>query len=231
MPAILVISVVLFFVIKHSDDVIYYIPHQDDETLSFGVSIIDDIEQGKDVHIVLLTDGSASVIREKMSLSKEEFTEARNREMEKALDELGVNLNHLSKLDYADGELTVEGAKETIQEYAEKYPEAEHKTFSFYDPHSDHSNSGKALKSMQQKGVVEEAKFFIGSNYTPPQELEIKEVEYKPSYDPLIRAAASSYKIEDEQKSLYGIGYQSVPELFENLEVNPRSIYHEVRDD
>ena len=45
--------------------VVFYIPHQDDEALNFGVGIMNHIAGGHNVHVVLLTDGSAAGIRKK----------------------------------------------------------------------------------------------------------------------------------------------------------------------
>src|SRR5699024_5438980 len=181
-----------------------------------------------EVHIVLLTDGSASVVREILGLSKKEFTEARNKEMNEALVGLGVDLKNLTQEKYTDGELTVEEVEDVIQKYAEKYPDAEHKAFSFHDPHPDHSHSGKALKNMLEEGVVEQAKFYVGYNYDPPADLDIKESHYEKSYDSFIDSAIEGYSREDKENGFYGIGLQSVPDLFEHLKENPRSIYHTV---
>lgn len=206
--------------------IVYYIPHQDDEVISFGVAIYNSLQEGKDVHIALLTNGANSQVRKKLNLTKKEFTEARNKEMEKALQALGVDLDNLSRRNFEDGELTVEQVENVMKEYVEKYPNAEHSTFSYLDPHSDHSNSGIALRNLIEEGIIPEGKFYIGPNYEPEEDIEIEADPYDDSYYPIILAASQSYNIVDEEHGFYGIGWKSVPSQFESLESNPRSIYH-----
>lgn len=211
---------------EHENYVVYYIPHQDDEVITFGVSIYSDIKEGKSVQIVLLTDGSASKVREKLGLTIDEFVNARNREMELALTALGVDLGNLHRQNFKDGELTVKQVENVIKEFAKKFPNAEHKTFSYYDPHHDHSNAGQALSNMLEAGIIKNASFYIGPNFMPPDHIEVFMDNYEETFYPFILAASRSYNILDESKGFYGIGWKSVPQYFEFLEENPRSIYH-----
>lgn len=55
--------------LSHIDDLsekvaIYLVPHADDETLTFGIPILNDIHEGKKVFLVLLTDGVGSYARD-----------------------------------------------------------------------------------------------------------------------------------------------------------------------
>ena len=210
----------------NEDTVIYYIPHQDDEVITFGVSIYSNINDEKNVQIVLLTDGSASKIRGVLNMTPEIFTTARDKEMSLALQALGVDLSNLHKQNFKDGELKVEQVEEVIKHFANKYPNASHKTFSYYDPHPDHSNAGNAIKNMLENGIVQNASFYIGPNFMPLEHIEIFEDHYEDSFYPFILAASRSYNINDDKNGFYGIGWKSVPGLFEFLEENPRSIYH-----
>ena len=216
------------FDILHKDlnEVIYYIPHQDDEVITFGVSIHDHIVKGHDVHVVLLTDGANSAVRHQLNLTAEEFSEARNREFDSAVDILGVDADHVEKLGYPDGSLQVEEVEEVIREYDERYPDASHKTFSYYDPHEDHANAGHALRNLMDEGVIEDGTFYFGNNFTP-LEVEIKEDYYDDDYHDVIVEASRAYKQEDIQNGMYGIGWKSVPEYFITLEESPVSPYHE----
>lgn len=47
--------------------VIYFIPHQDDEVLSMGVSIATHVEAGHDVQVVLCSDGQSSGVRTELN--------------------------------------------------------------------------------------------------------------------------------------------------------------------
>lgn len=229
--SLLLVFIASFFIWSNwngddSSEVIYYIPHQDDEVITFGVSIHDHVVRDHDVYVVLLTDGANSAVRKKMNLSKEEFSEARNREFDKAVEILGVDPENVEKRGFSDGSLSVEHVEEVIKEYHERFPNAAHKTFSYYDPHPDHANAGHALKNMMDEGLIEDGKFYFGNNFTPLN-VEIKEDHYEESYFPVIQAASRVYKDEDIENGMYGIGWKSVPEYFEILESNPVSPYHE----
>jgi len=229
---IILLSIFVFNSTKQADtedkgeQVIYYVPHQDDEVITFGVSIYHHLQQGDEVHVVLLTDGSSSGVRKQMDLTEEEFIAARNREFDHALGVLGVDEENIVKKGYKDGALTVEQVEAIITEYDNKYPEASHKTFSYYDPHPDHANAGKALKNLQDQGVLTDATYYFGNNFTPTN-VEIKQDPYDESYYPFIKEASRSYQVQDEANGMYGIGWKSVPDYFKELEANPVSRYHE----
>lgn len=208
------------------NEVIYYIPHQDDEVITFGVSIHDHVVKGHEVHVVLLTDGANSAVRKQLDLTKEEFSEARNREFDKAVEILGVDHHNVVKKNFSDGALEVEQVEAVIKEYTEKYPNAAHKTFSYYDPHSDHANAGKALKNLIDQGLITDGKFYHGNNFTP-LDVDLKKDHYDPAYFDIIKAASRAYKDVDIENGMYGIGWKSVPEYFKALEENPVSPYHE----
>lgn len=211
---------------KDLNEVIYYIPHQDDEVITFGVSIHDHVVKGRDVHVVLLTDGANSAVREKLDLTPEEFSDARNREFDLAVDILGVDPDNVEKIGYSDGALKVEEVEEVIREYEGRYPNASHKTFSYYDPHEDHANAGHALRNLMDEGVIEDGTFYFGNNFTP-LDVEIKKDNYDEDYRDVIVEASRAYKQEDFANGMYGIGWKSVPEYFITLEENPVSPYHE----
>lgn len=58
-----IVSDILSF---HSSDrpVLYFVPHQDDEILSLGIDIRNELSRGRKVHIVLMTDGENSEARD-----------------------------------------------------------------------------------------------------------------------------------------------------------------------
>ncbi|WP_170140649.1 PIG-L family deacetylase [Oceanobacillus arenosus] len=235
MKKILLLLLLLFFPVLFTgtvysngdgNQVIYYIPHQDDEVLTFGVSIYSYLQQGYDVHVVLLTDGSNSGIRKQLGMTKEAFVTARNQEFDKALAVLGVKSENITKRAYTDGQLTEEQVEAVIKEYNKKYPMAIHKTFSYYDPHPDHAAAGNALRNLVQQEILTDAAYYIGPNYTPTN-VDILKDSYDSSYYPFIKAASQSYNVENEIIGMYGIGWKSVPKQFEFLESDPMSRYHE----
>src|SRR3989339_224783 len=100
---------------KPVEKVIYFLPHQDDEMVLLG-SIFQNLEQGKDVYTVMVTDGGKSIIHDTVNgvafctyhdqyhnpdeegyyeLSREDFVRARNDEYFRAMQSIGVSEDHI----------------------------------------------------------------------------------------------------------------------------------------
>jgi LmbE family N-acetylglucosaminyl deacetylase len=208
-----------------NNHVVFYIPHQDDEALTFGVSILNHIEKGYNVHIVLLTDGAASFVRKKLGMSKEDFTAARNKEFALSLKNMGVKPGNIEYMNYKDSELTVKNVECVIKKYEAKYPNARHKVFSWTDKDNhDHSNSGIALKNLQKKNIVSDARYYVrrGDN---PKGLRLINEYYSTEYKKPLLAVSASYK-ENSKLGLRGIGHKSVKKSFVSFEKQPISRYH-----
>lgn len=205
--------------------VVYYIPHQDDEILNFGSSIYHHVQAGHTVHLVLLTDGSATVVGKRLGLTKEEVTKARNREFFRSATILGIHEDNIYYVGHKDGELTVEQSKQVMKEFAKKYPSASHKAYTYTDWHNDHRNSGLALKELLDEGVIEDARFYIRRGENPEGIQKIR-AGYKDEYFPFLYAASMAYKIENEQTGMYGIGWKSAHKSFERMFDDPINYYH-----
>lgn len=208
-----------------NSNVIFYIPHQDDEALTFGVAIMEHLHAGHNVHVVLLTDGSASGVRTKLGMSEDEFSQARSKEFNYSLSIIGIKDTNVSYQNIKDGALTVLQAESVIREYESKYPKAKHKAFSPTDPHPDHSNSGKALQNLQKEGIVTDARYYVGMNDAPIGYSLYAETN-RDYYNSLLLAMSSAYRMEIPRLGLYGIGYKSVGSLFVKFESQPISRYH-----
>lgn len=205
--------------------VVFYIPHQDDETLTFGLGIMNHLWNGHNVHVVLLTDGSASGVRTTLGMTEIEFTQARNREVELALSIMGVKPENIDYLNYKDGTLTVAIMESVIKSYEAKYPGAKHKAFSWTDAHVDHKVSGQALKNLTTAGTTTDARYYVrrGDN---PVGLVLTTEPCADYYTPLLLAVAQAYDIENTRLGFYGIGYKSVTASFDAFKVAPLSRYH-----
>ena len=81
---------------------LYVFPHPDDESFGPGPAIASQVRQGHAVHLLTLTRGGATSIREDLGLSIEEMGAVREREMRDVAETLGLDL---TVLDYPDGEL------------------------------------------------------------------------------------------------------------------------------
>lgn len=206
-------------------NVIYFIPHQDDETLTFGSSIYSHIQAGHTVHVVLLTDGSGTAVGKRLGLDKETLVNARNLEFHKALAVLGVREKNIHKMGIQDSTMTVEQAKKIMLDFYKKYPGASLKTYTYTDFHTDHKNAGLALKELSEEGLVNDVRFYVrrGENANGKR---LYRSNYKEEHYPFLLAASRSYNIENERIGMYGIGWKSVPDSFRRMEKEPWNYYH-----
>lgn len=75
---------------------VFYVPHQDDELLTFGAALVEAVASGAPIEVVLLTRGETSAVRRIMVENGEMiddpdvFSAARTREMRAALGVLGI---------------------------------------------------------------------------------------------------------------------------------------------
>lgn len=222
-------------------DVIYYVPHQDDEVTNFGVSVINHLAEGYRVHLVLCTDGSASRIKQVLRgeafcewhqcvhhhpLTDKEFVSARNREFLWSAGCLGVPSERVyMEQSVKDGELTVAHGLQLIRKYAARFPDARHITFTYQDIHPDHANLGKALLQLCQAGELTEARFQI-KHVEAHQYEGIVETCSNSMYLSFLNAANQCYRVFQPVAGLYAIGYHSVPNSFDGQFKQPQCKYH-----
>src|ERR1035437_6858819 len=101
---------------------VFFIPHQDDETLTMAADIRAHFIAGRQVVIVQVTDGSASQARETMCTNKgvclivPEFVVARNAEQFAPIQHLAPAAPHRYE-NRTDGGLTQAKATTTITKY------------------------------------------------------------------------------------------------------------------
>lgn len=215
---------------------IYYIPHPDDDILSFGPSIIQDIESGNEVNLVLLTQGRASraihAVNERLEaegylpLTVEQFGQARVQEFIHSMISIGVTEEQIHILDFPDGSLTMENVTSVIEQFQDSTREEVHHTFTDLDPHHDHSITGVALREYKKKAPID-VRFYI-----PIQEhgqLEhLKAVELKTARSKkLLQQGLDAYGIWSPEKGFYAIGQSSVPEYFIRAREAQTSKWHD----
>jgi len=219
---------------------IFYIPHQDDEIVSFGTAILNHLFAGDDVHLVLCTDGAGSGVRAELNgdrpcrvhnrtyrfgLSKQDFSLARNREFFWSAGCLGVPPDHIHLRQHIeDGCMTGEQAEAVIREFARRYPGASHRTFTYTDPHPDHHHLGFALQRLYDANEVGDARFYFKTSEM--QRFEGTWETAAPEQLPFLRAANHAYRVFVPGRGLYSIGYLSVPGTFDTQLENPRCKYH-----
>ena len=206
--------------------VVFYVPHQDDEVLTMGSGIISHLSSGHNVHVVLLTDGGASRVREQLGMERSAFVAARNRELSYALDILGVKRENVYSANIRDGELTIDATKEVIRHFESMYPNAKHKTYTYTDGHPDHANAGEALRQLTEAGEVTDARYYIRRGEWPEGVGVLMRTLLSDSDAKILRSTAQAYSLVSERRGFYGIGYRSVPKSFDAFLEIPINYYH-----
>ena len=215
--------------------VVYFVPHQDDETISMSSDIAAHIAANRPVYVVLVTDGSASSARgplcttKKVCLSEAQFSAARTREFVAALSQLGVTASHIFYENVVDDTLTSPQAEAIIDKYIAKYPGASYKTMSWLDKHNDHYRLGYALNNrcvyqnldcrflqspLYQKGV---------SFATFPV---VSPISGRYNNTAKTRAAVAEYRYWNPSIGRYAIGDLSVKSQLDYTYNNHYSQYH-----
>lgn len=214
---------------------IYYVPHPDDETLSMGPSILYNIDQGKEVIVVLLSKGRASKVfysvnkrlekEQYPAITLEQFGESRVAEFRKAAATLGVQEENIYVYDVEDGAFTVEEVMPIIESFSKKYPGALHNVMSYNDTHRDHATTGEALRNLLKDHIVEN-----GLYHLPIQRHQ--KMLYRGSYavptdfDERYQQALDVYANWLPEEGFYHIGQSSVKSYFERAILSKESRWH-----
>lgn len=161
-----------------------YTPHQDDETLWSGQILAHHSLVGREVHIVLGTDGSTSAMRDALNgtdpngwwggyhyparegipapLSPGDFAAARDRELVQAARQLGVSPDRVHlRTDTRTANLTVADAKTLILANEALTPGAGHYTTHWTDTDPNHAALGTALRELALAGQVTDARWVV----------------------------------------------------------------------
>lgn len=161
-----------------------YSAHQDDETLWSGQIIAHHALVGREVHIVLCTDGSTSATRDMLNgttpsgwwggyhyparegipapLSPQDFASARDREMTQAARELGVTPDRLHlRVAERTASISVTEARDLILANEALTPDAGHYATHWKDPDPNHAALGEALRQLATEGRVSDARWVL----------------------------------------------------------------------
>lgn len=209
--------------------VVYILPHQDDELFMAG-SIREHVLSKREVHVVMVTDGSKSkafnLVNKKLDSEKrknitiENFIEARNSEFKYSMAKLGVKSKniHIANKDigenYKDGEMTKEKATEVINYYFNNLGDGSYKTLSAgvglpYSNylHSDHKAIFLALRDYPK---ISDKRFYNDKPYKG----FTQKVTLKDNIARSKKYALENYKVWKPFLKKYSIGGISVPKSF-----------------
>lgn len=208
---------------------VFFVPHQDDETLSMGAAIAAHVAAGRDVRVVLLGDGTESGVRpalctqQSICLTEAAFGAARDREFLRATTALGVPESHIYFEHAKEGQLRyVVGP--IIDKYIARFgPRATYSTMSWLDAHPDHYALGYTLNNRAVRGIIATARFYHFQRYwafvpTPRSGFY--------AGAPAVETAAAAYSVWAPESGWYAIGSQSVPRDFARLHSDERSKWH-----
>lgn len=236
------------------DTVLFFAPHQDDELLTMGAYAQLAIEQGKDAHVILCTDGSRSCVRgvlnDQQSCSKhggthnyelniDKFSDARDREFLSSCMAIGYRPSriHFHPQRAIDGNLSVEQACTIIEHYIRIFPNAEICTitpFAGSSQHRDHKNLGYAALSLHKTKAIKKLTLFIEPYclddfrvQNPNVKLECAKSNSEKNLDGL-KNAMNQYCLWEPENGRYAIGYHSVTNEFDDFSQNLSSWFYRI---
>lgn len=153
------------------DQVVFFVPHADDDVLSMGVLMQQLARAGHDVQIVYYTDGAGTGVcladpdgycaqnNQFHGWPVAQFVAARDTELTDAVEALGVPAENIHI--YApdgqrrrDGTVDVPYATAMLDHYRQVYPDATYVTMSWIDDHPDHGSAGRAMRSLVAAGAI-----------------------------------------------------------------------------
>lgn len=221
----------------YGEKVVFYVQHQDDETIFAGSAIVDAIEAvgSENVHILLITDGSNSEVfnwDRYTNLPLNEKVALRNNEFNAAIAQIGVNLNNVIYLNQLEGNINYDYLRQSISYFENNFSNVTHVAHSYkYDTHPQHLTSGQVIYSLYNDGVIKDCRFFA----TPTEisalnkNLLIENIADNPQEKSRVLSAIEEYKLDKGDMIREGIGYKSVSRLFNALTSDPNltSYLHE----
>lgn len=225
--------------------VIFYSPHQDDETLFMGQVISRHALAGREVHVVLGSRGASSQVRETLKglqsngwwagshyprreqipdLSADDFAAARDREFIAACGQLGVQPENIHlELDTRQDGLTVPDAEALIRRYDDLYPTAGHYTMWWGDHEPVHNALGTALRNLAlaDSGKFNDCRWLLRTDQigAPGGVKYPLPADKAGDIQQMARRAGWCYRSWAPRQGLFGIGYHSVgPSYFDEVE-------------
>lgn len=219
---------------------VWLIPHQDDEVLTHGSAIKIHVEAGRQVRLVLFGQGETSVRTGQMpellgyTPSLEEMSAVRDREFTLTAERFEVGAENAitwpmsERLPEKSVHWSVEGCENMIRRVLSIWPDADLKANSPFDSNPDHSNIGKALNNMWHNGEIPfEPRFYLSPwdrGVVPHPELR------EEKYTGYMRKKRMQYwyRYSDIATGYWGVGYRSVPGLFDSHAQDHTSYMHRV---
>lgn len=207
------------------EEAFYFVPHQDDELISMVGGIVRDINLGRRVHVYVMHTGFWTGVKqimcdtEKICLTDDQLSAARNAEILTSLERLGVpsacvHFLHVSENDPEAGAYARHAVDDVM---ATAGPYSHFRTISWLDAHPNHYLLGHALRRTCAAAPAEtDCLWFQSTVYqTRPEALRFNPVgtprgEVITAASWQVSWAAAAYRENDPARGRYGIGWRSV---------------------
>lgn len=233
---------------------LFFVPHQDDEALTFGAAIRNHLDMEEECHVILYTDGATSNVRNQLNgelpsginkkkhdpeaegyalMEEEVFTKYRNDEFQRSCLALGLpptNIHYATNL-MRDGSTTVRGCEGVIDEFLNRFPGARVKTFTdLGGNHRDHAHMGMAARNLLKSGQITDLRMYVEPyNLSKAKEVSLGNPfhkEYSTVNKQKVIDAVNEYKKWNPAMQQFAIGYHSVKKEIDAVIANPISYYH-----
>ena len=224
--------------------IFYFSPHQDDEVTNLGAAICDDLEQGYEVFCVLCTDGGASCARtllgngnvcpwhsgrHDLTLNRQEFSAARDREFTASCLALGIAPDHIVIPSYRapDGGCGKDAAKQIILQATASCPagQAVIKTILPVDwrrQNPDHTAVALAAGELFAERRVAGLQYYYEMILLPsPENVTLERITPSPQARERLLKAAAEYARWEPENGRYAVGRHSVFDEFEDFQREP----------
>lgn len=232
---------------------LFFIPHQDDEALTFGAGIRNHLNVGDECHVILYTDGSSSNVVRQLNgetksnmhrkrldpqregyalLDRTDLVRYRNDEFLRSCMALGLPVEHVHFVqELQDGTTTVEDCEELIREFTDRYHGARVKTFTdLGGNHRDHANMGTAARNLYQQEKIADLRLYVepyNLRQAKKASRAVRILKEKPeTHRESVVASLSEYKKWNPALEQFAIGYHSVRKEIDAAIANPVSYYH-----
>ncbi|MBO3143499.1 PIG-L family deacetylase [Dermatophilus congolensis] len=218
---------------------VYISPHQDDETLSMGAAIAADTAAGKDVHLILVTQGNNArghrVVNNALTraglppITQAQYQAGRNAEFISAAKKLDVKTQNIHFLGVEDTD-EPQPFRAAIDRIINTYGlQAAYNSMSWLDKNPAHYHLADHLDRQCREGNGPECHFYQYSSYQPdaPSYAITTAVTtpigvWIPSTDGRVLHAAEEYRRWDPSNGRYAIGWKhSVSRSFRALRERP----------
>jgi hypothetical protein len=213
--------------LKNKPISVYYVPHPDDEVLTYGVPIRNDLNAGKTVFLILFTHGEGSAILGKLNkmaapkkITPEEIGRSRVREFLFSAEALGIDEKHRDVYGPNKKGYKLNLVRSVALYFESLSNDVTHNGMSQLDTLQEHAMTGKVLNDLYKKGKIKKKNTYasVYMSRFAKKKLKGKHVTLDNPHDNhYIDSSINTYKRWDPENGWYACGYISVSEQFNSI--------------